>query len=193
MKLVLIATALLFYTQATETKECYAVTETKQNFEKSNDACKKLNGKVASEDLLDSENAGKAIKAIAALSAGLDSGPPDSIWLGISARNMDQELSEADNPFSFSDGTKVDDSDFNMLLKWQCKRPQYLEPSYKCAYIYSNGKLSHYECSLEAFALCTVACEDASSGSELSRANSSVFALFAAASVLKAFYALVGF
>ena len=133
------------------------------------------------------------MKAIAAFSEGLDSGPPGSIWLGISARNMDEDLSEADNPFSFSDGTKIDDSKYDMLLKWQCGQPVYIEPNQKCGYIYSNGKLSHYKCSLEAFALCNVACEEASSGSELSRANSPVFAVFAAASVFKAFYALVGF
>ena len=63
----------------------------------------------------------------------------------------------------------------------------------KCAYLYYDGRLATDRCDYEGWALCTVACEDASSGSELSRANLPVFALFAAASIFKAFYALVGF
>jgi len=195
MKLVLIATALLFYTQGTETKECYAVTETRQNFEKSKDVCKTLNGKLASEDLLDSENVGKAVKTIFAFRDGIDSAqfnPHLPIWLGISVGDMGQDLSETDNPLSFSDGTKVDNSDSKQLLKWACNQPKYDHLSYKCAHLQNILAMANIDCDFQGWALCTVACEDASSGSELSRANLPVFALFAAASIFKAFYALVG-
>ena len=133
----------------------------------------------------------EAIKAIEAFRAGIDVDPNTLIWLGISVGDMNENLSEADNPLSFSDGTKVDDSDYNMLLKWFCGQPEYTDPSYKCGYLYNNGRLGHSDCDFQEYALCTVACEDASSGSELSRANLPVFALFAAVSVFKAIYALV--
>jgi len=199
MKLVLIATALLFYTQVTETKECYAITETEQDFEKSKDACKSLNGKMSSEDLLDSENVGKAVKTVNVFRDGIDSAkqnPDYPIWLGISVRNMDNELSETDNPLSFSDGTKVDNLDRKQLLKWSClsstKQPLYNERSFKCGRLTYLLVMDNSECNYVTNALCTVPCEDASSGSKRSRANLPFFALFAAASVFKATFALIG-
>ena len=106
---------------------------------------------------------------------------------------MDEDPSQKTNPFSFSDGTEFSDSEADMLLKWACEKPDYTAASEKCAYLYYDGRLATDRCDYEEWALCTVACEDASSGSELSRANLPVFALFAAASIFKAFYALVGF
>ena len=105
---------------------------------------------------------------------------------------MDEYLSQKTNPFSFSDGTEFSDSEPSMLLKWACGKPDYTAASEKCAYLYSDGRLAHDKCGYEGWALCNVACKDASSGSELSRANLPVFALFAMASVFKAVFALVG-
>ena len=109
---------------------------------------------------------------------------------------MDNDLSETDNPLSFSDGTKVDNLDRKQLLKWSClsstKQPLYNERSFKCGRLTYLLVMDNSECNYVTNALCTVPCEDASSGSKRSRANLPVFALFAAASVFKAFFALIG-
>lgn len=93
------------------------------------------------------------MKEIAAFRAGLDTNkvdPVSSIWLGISVRDMGKDLSETDNPLSFSDKTKVYDSGANMLLNWECEQPVYTETSQKCRYLFYEGKISHDECDFEA-------------------------------------------
>ena len=117
------------------------------------------------------------MKTIAVFRDGIDSAqfnPNVPIWLGISVRDMGQDLSETDNPLSFSDGTKVDNSDTKQLLKWDCqytKQPQYDKTPFKCGYLYNELTMANMLCNFETYALCTVACEDARYGSELSRAN----------------------
>ena len=135
------------------------------------------------------------MKEITVFRDGIDSSQFDetvAIWLGISVEDMGQDLSRTDNPLSFSDGTKVDNMDTKQLLKWAFNQPKYDLTSYKCGVLQNILVMANQMCNYETYALCTVACENASSGSERSRANLQVFALFAAGSVFKAFYALVG-
>ena len=126
------------------------------------------------------------MKEIEAFRAGIED-QVNEMYLGISAGNMDQDLSEADNPFSFSDGTAAFGTD--MLIKWD-QAAGYHTESVKCAFIQPNGKIINSVCTNDFYALCSVPA--LCSGSDRSRANLLVLALFAAGSVFKAFYALVG-
>jgi len=217
--LILLATSLLFYTQTTAEKECpikeYKLTDSEAAFSASQVACKDLEGKLASEDLKDSENADKAQAAIDAWRQASSDNQWKVIWLEVTIKNIDQPSDENNNYFVFSDGSKFDDTDF--AYKWEkndmgVDHPDYTNTEIRCSYIYQNNNMK--SCSCGGFAghgLCAIyqkcGSEDdnkdetgdetedessASSGSELSRANLSVFALFMACSVFKTFYALVG-
>ena len=106
------------------------------------------------------------------------------------------ELShEANNPFVFSDGTDVDDSNF--MYKWSQDEPYDDSFNYKCSIIYNDGTdelINSENCGESAHGLCKTyeKCNSVNSESEQSRANFPVFALFMACSVFKTFYALVG-
>jgi len=194
MKFVLFATTLLFYTQVTETKVCfsYVPTPKKQDFDSSKSACKDLKGELASEDLLDSENAENAVFSI--YKHRVENDGDGYFWMDISSKNIGEDPSEK-NPFVFSDGTEVKDT--NMLIKWDSSssQPEYTS-AYKCIILHTKG-LQTDECSYDdILGLCKVdvECEkecSMSNGSGRSRKNLPVFALFMAGSVFKAFYALV--
>jgi len=191
MKLVvLLATILLFYTQATETKICikeYVVTENENVFSVSKNDCKTLQGEMASEDLKDSENAKKAQLAIEKFRE--TSQGSSLMWLGITAKNMEEAAHETNNPFAFSDGTEIDESSF--VWNWDENEPNYNNGvgDYKCAYLRQNGKMAADKCEVSNAALCRIEekCEDASSKSERSRAKLPVFAVFILCSIFKTF------
>jgi len=190
MNLILIVSALLFYTQAKETKECpkYVVTEAMVGYEQLKGECKKLNGVIASEDLLDSEN-GKLAKSAYANFYKEDE--TTEVYLGIAVRNLESGTNKVTNPFVFSDGSDFSDGDF---LKWTAENPSY-NSVFRCTHIAnSNFEIKDAKCDQRGVALCYVACsEDENSGSERSRANLHLFALFlVAGSVFNAFHALAG-
>ena len=107
-------------------------------------------------------------------------------WLDITSQDEDSDPSE-NNPFVFSDGTKVEDT--NMLIKWIKDGPQY-KSTYKCTYLGTSG-LDTDLCNSSYNGLCRKKEKcPLNSGSDRSRAN--LPALFMAASVFKAFYALIG-
>jgi len=196
MKLVLLATTLLFYTQATETKKCsfnYEVTENIAQFSESKTACEKLNGELASEDLKDSENEEKAQLAVKKFRENTPQGNLKAIWLGISSKNMKSPLDKSTNGLIFSDGTDFDNRGFP--YEWDVQEPDYTSGGvFKCVKLKPSGKMGTDRETAEQFALCRIEeeCEDASSESERSRANLSVFALFMACGVFKTFFLLVG-
>jgi len=181
-------TALLFYTKVTETKECqsYVVTEKEDKIENLKAACKALNGKMASEDLKDSENAKVAKQAIDEYQKE-DHGT--MIFLGITVKKPDQTPNEDTNPFVFSDGTNFDFDDENFVYPWASGGPGY-DDIYKCAYVETDKKIWENSCDSTGKALCFIDCP--SSGSESFRENFPLFAFFVAGSVFNAFYALTG-
>jgi len=195
MKLLIVATTLLFYTQATETKKIctkYLFTELIMNgYENIKAACEPLNGVIASEDLKDSQNAEKAKVEIKKFR---EENNNNHIALGITAKDVNRPINENDNHFAFSDGTDFDEGAF--AFQWGDDLPSYGGGGeYKCAYLNKDGKLANAYCGYDGHALCAVEeeCEDASSGSERSlSANLPVFALFTVGSVIKTFFALVG-
>jgi len=201
--LLLLTTTLLFYTQATEEKKCikeYVLTDKKQEYSESQNACKNLEGEMASEDLKDSENAKKAEAAVKTFRET----DTNLIWLGIAVEDINEAPHETNNPFKFSDGTDVDDSNF--IYKWEKNTMAGNHPVYKdewrCTILAQSREtevMATFNCDGVgvAFGLCKIyeKCKDensASSESERSRANLPVFALFLACSVFKTFYALVG-
>jgi len=179
MKLLLIVTALLFYTMAEETKECpsYVFTEPVEGIDKMKEECGKLNGVMASEDLKNSENAEKAkVKIKEAFDTGAT-----QIFLGITSKYPEQNPDENDNPFVFSDGENFNDEEFP--YDWGEKLMYAKE--YNCVSLYKSNKLYEDKCDKESSALCYVACPiPAGSASELSRANLPLFALFALAALI---------
>jgi len=205
MKLILLlATTLLFYTQATEEKKCkikeYVITDNKGTFSESQQTCRDLQGEIASEDLKDSENA-KKVKAIVNDFRQTDT--KSYIWLGITVADVNEPPNELSNDFVFSDGSDFDDTDF--VFKWlkgMESEPDYSKTKNRCSTTYFAGKeetMASYECDINegAYGMCKIyeQCEGENSAStkfELSRANLLVFALFMACSVLKTFYGLVG-
>jgi len=192
MKLVvLLATILLFYTQATETKICikeYVVTENENVFSVSKNDCKTLQGEMASEDLKDSENAKKAQLAIEKFRE--TSQGSSLMWLGINSKNMKEAAHPTNNPFAFSDGTEIDGSSF--VWGWDEREPNYNngQGNLKCVYLRQKGKIAADECERSlCHALCRTEedCEDTSSKSERSRINLSVIAAFILCSIFKTF------
>jgi len=180
MKLLLIVTALLFYTMAEETKECpsYVLTEAVEGIDKMKEECGKLNGVMASEDLKNSENAEKAkVKVKEAFDTGAT-----QIFLGITSKKPEQNPDENDNPFVFSDGENFDEGVFP--YSWAKNRPMYAIEM-NCVHLYYNNELYEDKCGAESSALCYVGCpKPANSGSELSRANLPLFALYALAALI---------
>jgi len=207
MKLLLLLTiTLLSYTQATEEKKClikeYVLTENKGTYSESHNACQNLEGEIASEDLKDSEN---SKKAEAAVENFRETDNLSMIWLGITVGDMDENPHETKNPFVFSDGTEIDESNF--MYKWENGGASgdhpYInsEGKNRCSVIFNmRGEImqSHIcDGATSGYGLCKKYenCKDensASSESERSRANLPVFALFVACSVFKTLYALVG-
>jgi len=189
MNLFVVLSALLFYTKATETKECpsYEISELKDGFTSLKAACEDLNGKMASEDLKDSENAKAAKEAV---DDYRKEDPSTAIFLGISVKEPDQTPNKDTNPFVFSDGKNFDFDDKNFVYQWVEGGPTY-DVVYKCAYLDSSGEIYETSCDMSGKALCFTDCP--SSGSKSSRKNFPLFALFVAGSVFNAFYALAGF
>jgi len=192
MKLILLlATTLLFYTQATEEKKCkikeYVLTETPASYLDTDLACKNLEGEMASEDLKDSENAKKAELAYKTFREKDDS---NAVWIGITVVDTNQPADKNTNKFAFSDGT--DPSSDLSFLSWNSNEPDYGDNGiYRCALINSDNEMASNTCDKTMFGLCkTYECEN--SESERSRANLPVFALLMACSVFKTFFALVG-
>jgi len=190
MNLSLILTALLFYTKATETKEClsYVISEEREGFINLKAACVALNGKMASEDLKDSKNGKAAKQTIDEYRKLSIENQYSLIYLGISVKEPDQTPNRDTNPFVFSDGTNFDFDDKNFVYQFTAGEPSYYD-DYKCAYV-NSGELSENECSLTGKAICFIDCPN--SGSERSRINFPLFALFVAGSVFNVFYALAG-
>jgi len=193
--LLLLATTLLFYTQATEEKKCkfkeYVITDTMASYSDTQTACKNMEGEMASEDLKDSDNAKKAELVFKTFRQNFGYSP---IWLGITVVDINQPADVNTNKFAFSDGT--DPSSDLSFVPWSKGEPDYgSNGAFRCAMIDTSGKMVASLCSKDALGLCkTYECEDeANSESERSRANLPVFALFMACSVFKTFYALVGF
>ena len=118
------------------------------------------------------------------------------IWLEIRVNNMANDAHAQFNPFAFSDGTVLYDSDF--AFKWYKNKPNYDEGDQKkCVLITKDLTLYADECSVPGKPLCKIVekCEDeisTNSKSDRSRVHSPVFALFLAISVLKFFFAQVG-
>jgi len=202
--LILLATSLLFYTQATEEKKCikeYVLTDSEATFSDSQSACENFEGEMASEDLKDSENAAKAQAAINAFRENR-SNKFKYVWLGITIGKENELLDATKNPFVFSDGTEFNDSNF--VFRWRTggvmdpDQPDYSDASNRCSTILNDGtgeKMTAYYCVASAHGLCKTyqECEDsANSESVRFRANSPVFALFTACSVFKTFHALFG-
>ena len=117
------------------------------------------------------------------------------MWLGITAKNMDEAAHETNNPFAFSDGTEIDESSF--VWSWGESEPDYNNGvgDYKCVYVNpQNGKMATDKCDSEVVkyrALCRIEgdCVDASSESERFRANLPVLAVFVWCSIFKTFTA----
>jgi len=204
MKLIiLLATSLLFFTQATKEKKCvkeYVIPESEGTFKTLQEACKNLEGDLASDDLKDSEN---AEKAQAAINTFRQTAQYAKIWLGITVGNENELPDATKNPFVFSDGTEFDDTDF--VFRWVTGGEGPDQPIYstdeRCSTIFrgdgTDEKMTAYACEAFVFGLCKTyqKCEDensANSESVRSRANLPVFALFTACSVFKAFHALFG-
>jgi len=186
MNLFLTLAALLFYTKATETKECpkYVLTEEADGLEELKSACDALNGKIASEDLKDSENS-KAAKVVVDEFRVKDG--ETLIFLGITVRNPEQTPDMDTNPFVFSDGTDSNDA---ALFEWAEEEPTYDEEA-KCAgFLDHTSQIYELECDDAGRTLCFVDCPN--SGSERSRKNFSLFALFVAGSVFNAFHSGLG-
>jgi len=189
MKLVLLATTLLFYSQVIETKDClnYEITSSLLNIEAALAECEKLEGVLASEDLLDSENMEKAAFAINKFRS--ENSGDDAVWVDIASQDPASKPSGS-NPYVFSDRTEVKDT--NMLIKWAKPDQPIYHDTDKCAELSSRG-LKTKSCLSSNNGLCRKVVECSSnSGSNLSRANLPVFALFMTGGVFKAFYALVG-
>jgi len=189
MNLLLILTALLFYTKATETKECpsYVVTEKEDKMPNLKAACEALNGKMASEDLKDSENA-EAVKQ--AVDEFYKKKPGTDFFLGITVKDPDLSPNEDTNPFVFSDGTNFDFDDESYVYQFTSGEPTYNDVL-KCTYMGSGGEIFEADCTMSMKALCFIDCLN--SGSESSRKNFPLFALFVAGSVFSAFFdALAG-
>jgi len=188
MNLFVVLTALLFYTKATETKECqsYVITEKEDEIPNLIEACKALNGKMASEDLKDSENAKAAKKVVDEYH---NKGQSTELYLGITVKEPEQPPNKDTNPFVFSDGTNFDIDNKNFVYPWASGVPSYND-IYKCAYVDTDKKIWDNNCDSTGKALCFIVCP--SSGSESSRKNFPLFALFVAGSVFNAFYALAG-
>jgi len=172
------AAALMFYLQATETKECpnYAYTKVIAGIDKMKEACEELNGVIASEDLKDS---GNVLKAKLAYDELRDEDENVFVFIGVTVRDAGETPDKVANPFVFSDDTEFKDGDF---LKWaESTIPEYAD-IYRCSILKnSNGKMSDVSCDQSGRALCYVDCP--TSGFELSRANLPLFALFLAAHV----------
>jgi len=196
MKLVLLATTLLFYTQTTETKKCirYAITPSNHKFTDAKAACMDMKGELASEDLLDSENADKAVFEV--YKYLVENNGLGDIWLNAESKDPSTSPKES-NPFVFTNGTEIKDT--NMLIKWRQGQPQYSSNA-KCIYFAREGLMA-IQCTFSFVGLCKIEseCEEkcpiveqqVNNASDRSRANLPVLALFMAGSVFKAFYALV--
>ena len=111
------------------------------------------------------------------------------IFLGITFRDINNKPDSVTNRFVLSDGTDFDDTDY--LYQWGDGKPGYTTFE-KCAYLGNDGKIVDVYCRTEGKALCAVESTCPSSGSERSRANLPIFALFVAGSVFNAFHALAG-
>ena len=134
-----------------------------------------------------SENKKKAMLAVGAFRK---KDGDSKIFLGITVRDLDYSPGlPTDNPFVFSDDTVFDGSDF---FQWADEKPGdgYND---RCTYLDDDGKIVNYDCDQEGRALCVVESTCANSGSERSRANLSIFALFVAGSAFNALHALAGF
>ena len=127
-----------------------------------------------------SENAKKAkVEIIKAFDAG-----DQSIFLGITSKNPEQNPDENDNPFVFSsNGENFDDGDFP--YDWADRRPFHAIGK-NCVYLFYDGNLYEDKCGAESSALCYVGCPKPAQGSasELSRANLPLFALYALAALI---------
>ena len=119
-----------------------------------------------------SENAKKAKKVVDAFRKGDEE---SKIFLGVTVRNIYDYPSPSLNPFVFSDGTDFDDGEFP--YKWGDNEPGYVATT-KCTYLGNNGRVFEVECDQVGKALCAVESTCAESGSERSRANLPIFALF---------------
>jgi len=189
--LLLLATTLLFYTQATEEKKCkfkeYVITDTMASYSDTQTACKNMEGEMASEDLKESENAKKAERVFKNFRQNVGG---NSVWIGSTVEDFDQPADANTNKFIFSDGT--DSCSDLSFVKWKEGEPAYdYAGIHKCVMITkmnTNDKMWADMCSATALGLCkTYECEN--SESERSRANLPVFALFMACSLFKTFYA----
>jgi len=187
--LLLLATTLLFYTQATEEKKCkikeYFILDDPASYKDAQTACKNLKGEMASEDLKDSENAKNAELVFKNFRQNVGD---ISIWLGITLQDINQPADVNTNKFIFSDGS--DPSSDLSFVSWKDSQPSYGSGGTfnKCIMINKNDEMQANMCSEDALGLCkTYECEN--SESERSRANLPVFALFMACSLFKTFYA----
>jgi len=207
--LLLLATTLFFYSQATEEKKCpikeYVLTKNALDFTGILNECKKLEGELASEDLKDSDNAEKAISAYDTFRENNLGG----IWLKIAVTDLNKPSSKT-NPFIFSDGTEFDFDDSGFAFDVNDGEPNYAyDGIFKCLKFHGSGKLVSKDCRTLSYGLCKKyeKCEDededesedenededsANSEFEPFRTNFPVFALFMACSVFKILYALVG-
>jgi len=192
MNFLFVATALLFYTKATETKECkgYVFTGIELGYNAWKGACEDLDGALASEDLKDSENAKRAKLAVDALRK---EDAESKIFLGITTKDRKISPSPTDNYFVFSDGTKFDASSF--LYDWADEKPTYAN-HLSCTYLTNDGKIADEECfsgvKSKGKAFCAVESTCTNSGTERSRANLSLFALFVAGGAFNVLHALAG-
>jgi len=163
MKLLLLfATTLLFYTEATEEKKCeikeYVITKTEATFAASKTACNDLNGEIASEDLKDSENADKA-KAV--VDNFRKTHATSSIYIGVTSRNLNESPHESENPFVFTDQSVFDDTNF--VYMWETnnrpEQPDYTKPEKRCAIVFyerGSDKMASWGCDQSAYGLCKV-------------------------------------
>ena len=112
------------------------------------------------------------------------------LWVRVLSEDDTSDPSEQDNPFVFSNGTVVEET--NALIKWQKDEPRY-DVSFSCVRLAAGG-LKTSSCSASLATLCKVKseCEEKcpmNNGSDRFRANLPVFAIFMA--VFKAFNVFV--
>jgi len=156
MKLFWITISLLYFTQASEVKECfkYMVDKFKRAYSPAKDACVAFKGKVASEDLKDSESAKKAIVAVYLFRAKEKDLSP--IWLGINSRELGSTPHKKHNPFTFSDGTEFEEKD--STLKWAKNEPDF-RTEFGCTYL-EYGVIKTSRCDGTYSVLCRVPDDD---------------------------------
>ena len=124
------------------------------------------------------------------------SGSDGDLWVHASSEDENANASDS-NPFVFSDGTQVEDT--NTLIKWSGPEEPEYDPDAKCVCLAAKRhQTGNYNDNLATLCKMESECEEEeekcpmNNGSDRSRANLPVFALFMAGSVFKAFYALVG-